>query len=127
MKCKRWAVGTLVIVFVVCGASRRSYAQEGNWDERFGLPNLGSVFTLGLTDDGKLYTGGSFPGNAFGAGGGLNAFLISRLKLPPLIVTLGSFSMFRGIAEGMTHAAVNYTDFPKSFPGPAIRPLPGDA
>src|SRR3989449_1141434 len=49
------------------------------------------------------------------AGGGLNALLISRLNLPPLIVTLGSFSMFRGIAEGMTHAAVNYTDFPKSF------------
>src|SRR5437667_2323194 len=49
------------------------------------------------------------------AGGGLYAFLISRLHLPPLIVTLGSFSMFRGIAEGMTHAAVNYTDFPKSF------------
>jgi rhamnose transport system permease protein len=49
------------------------------------------------------------------AGGSLNAVLISRLGLPPLIVTLGSFSMFRGIAEGMTHAAVNYTDFPKSF------------
>jgi ribose/xylose/arabinose/galactoside ABC-type transport system permease subunit/ABC-type sugar transport system substrate-binding protein len=49
------------------------------------------------------------------AGGGLNAFLISRLRLPPLIVTFGSFSMFRGIAEGITHAAVNYTDFPKSF------------
>src|SRR5206468_2878329 len=49
------------------------------------------------------------------AGGGLNALLISRLHLPPLIVTLGSFSLFRGIAEGMTHAAVNYTGFPKSF------------
>jgi len=49
------------------------------------------------------------------AGGGLNAVLISRLRLPSLIVTLGTFSMFRGIAEGMTHAAVNYTDFPKSF------------
>src|SRR5215831_4565257 len=49
------------------------------------------------------------------AGGGLNAFLISRLQLPPLIVTLGSFWLFRGIAEGITHAAVNYTDFPKSF------------
>ena len=49
------------------------------------------------------------------AGGGLNAFLISKLQLPPLIVTLGSFWMFRGIAEGITHAAVNYTDFPKSF------------
>jgi len=48
-------------------------------------------------------------------GGGLNAFLISKLQLPPLIVTLGSFWMFRGIAEGITHGAVNYTDFPKSF------------
>jgi len=46
------------------------------------------------------------------AGGALNAILISRLKLSPLIVTLGTFSMFRGIAEGMTHAAVNYSGFP---------------
>ena len=51
-----------------------------------------------------------------GLGGGtLNAFAISRLNLPPLIVTLGTFSLFRGIAEGITHGAVNYTDFPKSF------------
>jgi rhamnose transport system permease protein len=49
------------------------------------------------------------------AGGALNAVLISRLKLPPLIVTLGTFSMYRGIAEGITHGAVNYTDFPASF------------
>jgi rhamnose transport system permease protein len=49
------------------------------------------------------------------AGGSLNAVLISRFRLPPLIVTLGSFSLFRGLAEGMTHAAVNYTGFPKSF------------
>jgi len=49
------------------------------------------------------------------AGGALNALAIARLNLPPLIVTLGSFSMFRGIAEGITHGAVNYTDFPKSF------------
>jgi rhamnose transport system permease protein len=49
------------------------------------------------------------------AGGGLNALLISWLDLPPLIVTLGSFSLFRGIAEGMTHGAINYSDFPKRF------------
>ena len=49
------------------------------------------------------------------AGGALNALAISRLNLPPLIVTLGTFSMFRGIAEGITHGAVNYTGFPKSF------------
>ena len=49
------------------------------------------------------------------AGGALNALLIARLEIPPLIVTLGSLSLFRGIAEGITHAAVNYTGFPRSF------------
>src|SRR5215471_14846529 len=49
------------------------------------------------------------------AGGGLNALLISRLRLPPLIVTLGTLSLFRGIAEGLTHAAVNYSGFPDAF------------
>ncbi|HEU5021932.1 MAG TPA: substrate-binding domain-containing protein [Bryobacteraceae bacterium] len=49
------------------------------------------------------------------AGGALNAGLISRLKLPPLIVTLGTYSMYRGIAEGITRGAVNYTDFSASF------------
>jgi rhamnose transport system substrate-binding protein len=48
-------------------------------------------------------------------GGALNAALITRLKIPPLIVTLGSFSMFRGIAEGITGGAINYSDFPPSF------------
>jgi rhamnose transport system substrate-binding protein len=49
------------------------------------------------------------------AGGSLNALLITKLNIPPIIVTLGSFSMFRGVAEGITHGAVNYSDFPKSF------------
>src|ERR1044071_7923879 len=49
------------------------------------------------------------------AGGALNAVLIAALGLPPLIVTLGSMALFRGIAEGMTMAAVNYTDFPPGF------------
>jgi rhamnose transport system permease protein len=49
------------------------------------------------------------------AGGGLNALLISRMSLPPLIVTLGTFALFRGIAEGLTEAAVSYTGFPASF------------
>jgi rhamnose transport system permease protein len=48
-------------------------------------------------------------------GGGLNAVLISRLRLPSLIVTLGTFSLFRGIAEGVTEAAVNYSGFPPAF------------
>jgi rhamnose transport system substrate-binding protein len=49
------------------------------------------------------------------AGGGLNALLIARLELPALIVTLGTFSLFRGIAEGVTEGAVNYTGFPSRF------------
>jgi rhamnose transport system substrate-binding protein len=49
------------------------------------------------------------------AGGALNAVLVARVKLPPLIVTLGTLSLFRGIAEGVTEAAVNYTGFPASF------------
>ena len=49
------------------------------------------------------------------AGGALNAALITRLDIPPIIVTLGSYSMFRGIAEGVTHGAVNYSGFPASF------------
>src|SRR5262245_15066823 len=46
------------------------------------------------------------------AGGALNARLIAGLNLPPLIVTLASFSLFRGVAEGMTGGAINYTAFP---------------
>src|SRR5690348_5655686 len=33
------------------------------------------------------------------AGGGLNALLITRFDLPPLIVTLGTYSMFRRSEE----------------------------
>jgi rhamnose transport system permease protein len=48
-------------------------------------------------------------------GGGLNATLITWLRLPPLIVTLGTYSLYRGLAEAITHGAVTYTDFPASF------------
>ena len=47
--------------------------------------------------------------------GGLNATLITALRLPPLIVTLGTYSLFRGLAEAITHGAITYTDFPESF------------
>ncbi len=48
-------------------------------------------------------------------GGGLNAVLITRLNLPPLIVTLGTFSLFRGLAEALTKGSVAYSQFPQSF------------
>jgi rhamnose transport system permease protein len=49
------------------------------------------------------------------AGGALNATLITRLKFPPLIVTLGTLSLFRGIAEGVTGGIQHYSGFPESF------------
>ncbi|HEY6802992.1 MAG TPA: substrate-binding domain-containing protein [Pyrinomonadaceae bacterium] len=48
-------------------------------------------------------------------GGGLNGLLITRLNLPPLIVTLGTFSLFRGVAEGLTRGVENYSGFSASF------------
>ncbi len=51
-----------------------------------------------------------------GAGGGaLNAWFIARLGVPPLIVTLGSLALFRGIAEGLTEGAISYSGFPAAF------------
>jgi rhamnose transport system permease protein len=47
--------------------------------------------------------------------GGLNAALITGLRLPALIVTLGTYSLFRGLAEAITHGADTFTDFPASF------------
>jgi rhamnose transport system permease protein len=47
--------------------------------------------------------------------GGLNAFLISWLRLPPLIVTLGTFSLYRGMAEVLTGGVDNFTGFPEGF------------
>ena len=48
-------------------------------------------------------------------GGSVNAALITRLGLPPLIVTLGTFSLFRGLAEAFTGGTKAYTNFPGSF------------
>src|SRR5688572_31132983 len=49
------------------------------------------------------------------AGGSLNGLLVTRLGLPPLIVTLGTFSLFRGIAEGLTRGIENYSGFPSQL------------
>src|ERR1041385_7474796 len=37
------------------------------------------------------------------AAGALNGALITWMRLPPLIVTLGTYSLFRGLAESITH------------------------
>jgi len=85
--------------------------------------SVGSLLGLCAIVFGKLWhdAGMSIPLAAAGAlvagalGGGLNAVLITWLRLPPLIVTLGTYSLFRGLAEAITQGAVTYTDFPASF------------
>jgi len=53
---------------------------------------------------------------AIGAlGGSLNALMISVFRFPPLIVTLGTFSLFRGVAEGLTRGIENYSGFSPRF------------
>jgi rhamnose transport system permease protein len=47
--------------------------------------------------------------------GGVNAFLIARMRLPALIVTLGTYSLFRGLAEAITRGVDTFTKFPDSF------------
>jgi rhamnose transport system substrate-binding protein len=85
--------------------------------------SVGSLMGLSAVVFGELYRdqGWPIPAAAIGtlligaAAGGLNALMITRLRLPPLIVTLGTFSLFRGIAEGFTRGVENYSDFPDSF------------
>jgi rhamnose transport system permease protein len=85
--------------------------------------SVGSLMGLSAVVFGALWRDAGFPiaaaaGVALVLGclaGSLNAALITRLNLPPLIVTLGSLSLFRGIAEGITKGAENYSGFPAGF------------
>ncbi len=85
--------------------------------------SVGSLMGLSAIILGKLWRDAHWPMPAAIAGtlalgmlaGYLNALLITRLRIPALIVTLGSFSLFRGLAEGITHAVDNFTGFSDSF------------
>jgi rhamnose transport system permease protein len=85
--------------------------------------SVGSVLGLCAVIFGKFWQDAGMPPwlaglltLAVGAtAGGLNAVLIAKLRLPPLIVTLGTFSLFRGLAEAITRGTVTYTGFPPSF------------
>jgi rhamnose transport system permease protein len=85
--------------------------------------SVGSLMGLSAVVFGKLWRDGGFSlGGAaaltLGLGllaGGLNGILITRGRIPPLIVTLGSFSLYRGMAEGFTGGVDNFTNFPASF------------
>jgi len=70
-----------------------------------------------LWHDGGLSVAGAAACTLFlgAVGGALNACLIGGLRLPPLIVTLGTYSLFRGLAEALTRGVVTYTDFPSGF------------
>jgi len=85
--------------------------------------SVGSLLGLCAIIFGKLWRDAGLPPVAagtltllFGAlAGGFNAALITGLRLPPLIVTLGSYSLFRGLAEAITRGADTFTNFPASF------------
>src|SRR5215210_6009099 len=72
--------------------------------------SVGWVMGFAAVVFGAACTGGRLPLAAAAAtamllgcaGGALNAWLVARLDIPPLIVTLGTFSLFRGLAEGLT-------------------------
>lgn len=85
--------------------------------------SIGSLLGLCAVIFGKLWRDAHWPIALAGTGalglgavgGALNAGLITRLRLPPLIVTLGTFSLFRGLAEAITQGVDTFTNFPVSF------------
>ena len=85
--------------------------------------SVGSLLGLCAILFGKLWRDAGLSPLAAGActlgigalAGGLNASLITGLRLPPLIVTLGTYSLFRGLAEAITRGADTFTNFPASF------------
>lgn len=84
--------------------------------------SVGSLMALSAVLFGKMFRDAGLPVGVaavltIGVGalaGMLNAALITGLRLPPLIVTLGSFSLFRGLAEGLTGGSDSFM-CPKSF------------
>ena len=85
--------------------------------------SVGSLLGLCAVIVGKLWRDAGWPIGAAaaaavcagGMGGALNALFITRLRVPPLVVTLGSYSLFRGLAEGLTGGVDNFTRFPDAF------------
>lgn len=85
--------------------------------------SVGSLLGLCAITFGKLWRDAGLPIPVAAActlcvgalAGGLNASLITWLRLPPLIVTLGTYSLFRGLAEAITRGVDTFTNFPASF------------
>lgn len=85
--------------------------------------SVGSLMSLSAVAIGKMWQYGHVPIWLAVAltlliavlAGGLNAALITRLRIPPLIVTLGTYSLFSGIADGVAYGRQNPSGFPGSF------------
>jgi rhamnose transport system permease protein len=85
--------------------------------------SVGSTLGLCAVIFGKLWRDAGLSPSAAGLGamlagglcGAVNGALITQLRLPPLIVTLGTFSLYRGLAEAMTRGVDAFTNFPDSF------------
>lgn len=85
--------------------------------------SVGSTLGLCAVVFGKLWRDAGLPPWLAGCGailvGGIcgltNGALITKLRLPPLIVTLGTFSLFRGLAEALTRGVDAFTKFPEPF------------
>jgi rhamnose transport system permease protein len=85
--------------------------------------SVGSLLGLCAILFGKLWRDADMPPMMAGVctlgigalAGGLNAMLITWLRLPPLIVTLGTYSLFRGLAEAITRGVDTFTNFPAPF------------
>ena len=136
--------GVLALEMVVFSATAPNFATAGNAAEivrlavEVGLLALaltpiviaggidlssGSLLALGAVVLGGLWRDAGWPvwlaaAAALGvgaAGGALNAWFVARWRLPPLMVTLGSLSLFRGLAEGLTGGVDNYTSLPPHF------------
>lgn len=137
-------IAVLLIEVIVFSRTGQNFATAGNFFEVLRLSteigllalvmtpiiltggidlSVGSLLGLSAILFGKLWRDAQLPVGVAAAGalvagglaGGLNGLLITRLKLPPLIVTLGSFSLFRGLAEAITRGVDNFTHFPAAF------------
>ena len=85
--------------------------------------SVGSTLGLSAVLFGKMWRDGHVPAGVaavltlgVGAVAGLvNGTVITRLRVHPLIVTLATLSLYRGIAQGITGGSENYTGFSSQF------------
>ena len=105
------SVGSMLAMCGMFGAASMLYFSGGNWEPI----STGSYIHMGLL----AMIGGTLVSILFGAiCGFLNGTLITRLKLAPFIVTLGTMSIFRGISyimnKGKPFAVQDYMIQPVS-------------